>query len=178
MFGLFPSVHRFTSILPFLPLQPASFDKMVYPGLQALAARTLEQGPVVSLLAAFYQTAGIGGHSTCKQRRVKQFKQIFECVYTLYCVSAKYSIKQTLFVKHLLYRLVQFKVLIIILTVESNIFFILLPINILNLAFSFFYYTFISNLYYLCGKFDLFFILCIILITVAAVTYNFPYRDQ
>ncbi len=54
MFGPFSSVDCFASVLPFLSLQPASFDKMVYPGLQALAARTLQQGPVVSLPAAFY----------------------------------------------------------------------------------------------------------------------------
>lgn len=65
IFGFLPSVNHFISVLPLLSLQPSSFNKVVYPGLQALAAWTLHQRPVIFLPAAFQQPAMVGRNTTC-----------------------------------------------------------------------------------------------------------------
>lgn len=54
-FGPFRSLDRFRSVFTSLQLQPASLDKVVDPGLQALTKRTLQQRTVVLLPGAFYQ---------------------------------------------------------------------------------------------------------------------------
>lgn len=68
MFGPFSSLDRFPSVFASLQLQSASLDKVVDPGLQALAARTLQQRPVVPLPAAFDQPAMARGRSSCEMR--------------------------------------------------------------------------------------------------------------
>lgn len=57
MFGPLRSLDRFLSVFTSLQLQPASLDKVVDPGLQALAAGTLQQRTVVLLPGALHQTA-------------------------------------------------------------------------------------------------------------------------
>lgn len=73
MFGSFPPVDHFASILPLLAFQSASFNKMVYPGFQALAARALQQRSVISLPAAFNQPALVRGRSSCGWRAARQY---------------------------------------------------------------------------------------------------------
>lgn len=84
MFGFFPSVDRFISILSFLSLQSSSLNKVVYSGFQALAARTLQQRSVIFLPAAFHQPAMVGRNTTCGLRAGTQFAHdsiLFHCIH-------------------------------------------------------------------------------------------------
>lgn len=64
VFGPLAPVDHLSPSLPFLPLQATSLHKVLDPGLQALTAGPLQQGPVLPPSGTFRQPAALRRHRT------------------------------------------------------------------------------------------------------------------